>query len=267
MKVVKKNTECETLWRVKVVCNENSIVIGGVYSPCEENVSQLFISNFVRELEKDLVEIKEHTTENIILVGDFNAHIGNDKEGVSGNHEKIGRNGKEYRRFIKERELRLMNNSVKAIGKWTRVEGEQKSILDFTLATHEMEEKIVKLTIDEEHKYALESKRCKTDHNVSVVEIDANVKREKDVKRETINCNNNWERFTEVLQFELSTYSEKCTYENMENAIKKAGKEVMTKRYKKQKKKILGYNDEIKVAIKERRARCTAWKKETDQLN
>ena len=125
VKKLKKNKECETLW-VKLDCNENPIVIGGIYSPCEENVSKADIGNFVRELEKDLAEIKEHTTDNIIIVGDFNAHIGNDLEGVEGNHEKIGRNGNEYRRFIKERDLRLMNNSVKAIGKWTRVEGEER---------------------------------------------------------------------------------------------------------------------------------------------
>ena len=83
-------------------------------------MSKADIGNFVRELEKDLAEIKEHTTDNIIIVGDFNAHIGNDSEGVEGNHVKIGRNGTEYRRFIKDRELRLINNSVKAIGKWTK---------------------------------------------------------------------------------------------------------------------------------------------------
>ena len=43
----------------------------------------------------------------IIIVGDLNAHMGNDEEGIIGNKERIGINGKEYRRFIKERQLIL----------------------------------------------------------------------------------------------------------------------------------------------------------------
>ena len=34
-------------------------------------------------------------------------------------------------------------------------------------------------------------------------------------------------------------------------------KEVMNKKYKKERKRILGYNKEIQMAIKERRIRCT----------
>ena len=104
VKVIKKNKECETLW-VKLECNGNPIVIGGVYSPCENNVSKRVINDFVRELEKDYVEIKENVTDDIIIVGDLNAHIGNDDEGVKGNNEHVGINGQEYRRFIKERQI------------------------------------------------------------------------------------------------------------------------------------------------------------------
>ena len=50
----------------------------------------------------------------------------------------------------------------------------------------------------------------------------------------------------------------------MEKSIQKAGKEVMVKRYKKQKKQILGYNEEIRLAIRERRLRCSDWKREKD---
>ena len=59
VKVVKKNKECETLW-VKLKGKEQDLVIGGIYSPCEESVSKTSISNFVREVEKDLVEIRDN---------------------------------------------------------------------------------------------------------------------------------------------------------------------------------------------------------------
>ena len=265
VKVIKKNKECETLW-VKLECNGNPIVIGGVYSPCENNVSKRIINDFVRELEKDYVEIKENVTDDIIIVGDLNAHIGNDDEGVKGNNEHVGINGQEYRRFIKERQIKLINNTDKAEGKWTRVEGEKKSILDLTLSSTEMELKISKLKIDEEHKYSIESKRSKTDHNLSVVDIDTSAIREKELKRESVSCNNDWDKYKEVLNNELSKYGEQCSYQNMEKSIQKAGKEVMVKRYKKQKKQILGYNEEIRMAIRVRRSRCSEWKKEKDPI-
>ena len=131
------------------------------------------------EFETDFAEIKENITNNIILVGDFNAHLGDDSEGIEGNHLKIGTNGKEYRRFIKDRDIKIINGTEKSEGIWTRVEGDKKSILDLTLTTKEMEEKIIKLKKDEDHTYAIESKRSKTDHNLSIVEINMNTVRER----------------------------------------------------------------------------------------
>ena len=57
------------------------------------------------EVEKDLVEIRDNICKDIIMVGDFNAHVGADEEGITGNNENTGINGHEYRRFFKEREL------------------------------------------------------------------------------------------------------------------------------------------------------------------
>ena len=54
--------------------------------------------------------------------------MGNDVEGIKDNHEKIGINGKEYRRLIKQNELVLVNNTEKCRGKWTRIEGDKKKL-------------------------------------------------------------------------------------------------------------------------------------------
>ena len=145
---VKKNAECETLW-VKVKGRTEDLVIGGIYSPCENNISKAGISDFVREVEKDLLEIKENVTNNILMVGDMNAHVGNDEEGIKENDEKIGTNGKEYRRFWKERDLTLCNNTDKCDGKWTRVSGDSRAILDLTVATENAFKMVKKIEIDE----------------------------------------------------------------------------------------------------------------------
>ena len=84
------------------------------------------------------------------MVRDFNAYVGNDKEGIKENHEKIGVNGKEYRRLIKDNKLILVNNTEKCKGKWTREGGNTKSILDLTITTEPVYHNITEMIIYEE---------------------------------------------------------------------------------------------------------------------
>ena len=39
VKVIKKNNECETVW-IEIECKGDTMVLGGVYSPCEDNVTK-----------------------------------------------------------------------------------------------------------------------------------------------------------------------------------------------------------------------------------
>ena len=180
---VKKNEECETLW-VKIKGTGEDLVIGGIYSPCEESMTKAEISGFVREMEKDFMEIKEHVTPNILMVGDMNAHIGSDDEGITGNNDRIGTNGKEYRRFWKERDLVLCNNTSKCQGKWTRVEGGSRSILDLTIATEGAFNLIKTVEVDEKNRYSIESRKAKTDHNATVITLNMKTEKEKEKKRD-----------------------------------------------------------------------------------
>ena len=158
------------------------MVIGGLYSPCEGNISKQEISKFVRELEKDFVEIRQEC-KHILIVGDFNAHIGNDEEGIDGNNEKIGINGKEYRRFIRERQLILCNKTTKCKGKWTRTNKDAESILDLTVATEEAYEKMNSMEIDEDGKFSIESKKARADHNATLIQLNIAAEKEKPEKR------------------------------------------------------------------------------------
>ena len=262
VKLIKKHPECETVW-IRI-SGDKDIIIGGIYSPCEESVSKVNISDFVRELEKDFVELQVNH-KHILMMGDLNAHVGNDGDGISGNNDKIGVNGKEYRRFIKERELVLCNNTSKCEGLWTRIQGDVKSILDLTLATGEAFNNIDSITIDEENKYSIESKKAKTDHNVTYIKINMKAEKEEEKKRETIRCNGNWEKFNTTLSNDIQSYKKKADYDMLEKSIQKASKDIITKNYAIPKQpKIFGYNSTIKEEIKKRRKLCALWKKEKD---
>ena len=264
VEVIKKNPDCETLW-VKV-SGDKDLVIGGIYSPCEDSVSKATISDFVRELEKDFTEI-EVENKHILLVGDLNAHMGNDDEGILGNNDKVGHNGQEYRRFIKERQLILCNNTSKCQGLWTRIEGETKSILDLTIATVGAFEQIKSVEVDEGNLHCIESKNAKTDHNITYIKMDMTAEKEIAKKREIITCNGNWEKFNSTLKEEINSYQKKPNYETVEKSIQRASKTVISKSYKIPKQPpMFGYNATIKEEIKRRRLLCSLWKKEPDPV-
>ena len=194
------------------------------------------------------------------MVGDMNAHVGNDGEGISGNNEKIGTNGKEYRRFWKEKDLVLCNNTAKCKGKWTRIDKESKSILDLTVATSDTYGKIKTIDIDEEDQFSFESKKAKTDHIATVITLDMTLDEEEEQKKEIIRCNGNWKAFNEVLEKEICNST---SYIELEKAVQIASKKVVTKEYKiPQKPKIFGYNKILKTEIGIRRNLCSSWKKE-----
>ena len=264
VELIKKNPECETIW-VKI-SGDFDLIIGGIYSPCEGNISKTNISDFVRELEKDFAEL-EVKNKHILIMGDLNAHMGNDSEGIPGNNEDIGVNGKEYRRFIKERQLILCNNTAKCHGLWTRTDKDAKSILDLTLATVEAFEKIESVEIDEENVHSIESRNAKTDHNVTYIKINMTAEKEKEKKKEMIRCNGNWEKFNDTLKSEVLSFGKKIKYQSLEESIQKASKVVITKCHKIPKKPtIFGCNKIIKEEIKKRRMLCSLWKKEKDSL-
>ena len=123
---------------------------------------------------------------------------------------------------------------------------------------------MVLMEIDEENKYSIESKRAKTDHNVTYIKMDIATEKTKERKRETILCNGNWERFNNTIDEELKKHKE-VSYNELEQAIQKASKEIINKRYDMPKTpQIFGYNEEIKKEIQKRRQLCSIWKKETE---
>ena len=121
---------------------------------------------------------------------------------------------------------------------------------------------ILKVNIDEDNVYSIESKKSKTDHNLTIVEVEAITNKQKQRKKEVISCNGEWDKYKETLNEELMKNENNTGYTHIEKAIKTAAKEVMDKRYIKGKKRIPGYNEEIKMAIKDM---CSEWKKEKDE--
>ena len=87
--MVKKNIECQIMWiEIEGKSKIDSLILGGIYSPCENIAKMETIKKVINCIETDLKELKELQLP-IIMVGDMNVHVGNDKEGIKNNHQKI----------------------------------------------------------------------------------------------------------------------------------------------------------------------------------
>ncbi len=96
----------------------------------------------------------------VIVMGDFNAHVGNGTGGIAGNHEKVDTRGKELQHWVKELGSILVNAHDNCTGIWTWSRGEKVSVIDYIIASGDLEQDIQELYIDDEGEYDIGS-----DHN------------------------------------------------------------------------------------------------------
>ena len=84
-----------------------------------------------------------------LLTGDFNAHVGNDSQGIPGNNKDINWNGRLVREFIHNNNLLMVNKDpVRCKGVFTRITSNSMSILDLVLENN-ADQLVEKLEIDE----------------------------------------------------------------------------------------------------------------------
>ena len=112
------------------------------------------------------------------MVGDFNVKIENH---IPGNKETISKGGRQLKRIIEKIHLNIINaNENKCQGKWTREQGEERSIIDYVITSQEYIEVIKIMEIDEEKQYGLykierqnnQIKKAYSDHNPILINTD-----------------------------------------------------------------------------------------------
>ena len=228
----------EMMW-IKIKVKDQSYIFAVVYGYAgESRVEDDEIDDWHYTLEKG---ISEYGEEKVILVGDFNAHIGNDEEGIKGNIEKINQNGKRLRSLINRRELFIVNDTEKCQGKWTREDTNgSKSIIDFVIANENSINDVENMVIDEQHEFKV-SRFMKTkkgsvekpsDHNTIFFEIHGN-KSKKANKSKQWNLKNEESMkkyFLETTNVKMKeTWTEKG---NIDEKYKKWIKQIKTIMYK-----------------------------------
>ena len=149
IQVKSEHTETAEILFIQMICGRETVTLGLVYAPQENETSIEEIDKMYQYLEN---EIEKAKTENHIIVigGDFNCKIG---KVVKGNRKEITKGGRRLLKMARSNEMKIMNSSERCTGTWTRTQIEKgkpiNTVIDYILISEEHESYIKNMEIDE----------------------------------------------------------------------------------------------------------------------
>ena len=213
----------EIIW-IQIKNNRTPVYIGVFYGPqekCSNEEAQRQFSQITSQINK----LKDKGE--IILMGDFNAKIEYNENGVN---QKISRNG-EYMQNMLDSTSMTVKTRPATIGSWTRVKRKdtsERSIIDYILMSEEISKSTKYIEIDEIGTHRLKGKE-ESDHNTIIVET-AIPKSTKITKHTVYNLKDErkWELYNQKLH---EKYWEEPPelYEEFENLMKSTMEETFDK--------------------------------------
>ena len=152
--------EKERIWiEVKNDFNKKTAVCG-VYLGCETTDDRHGEWNdlMYSRLQKEVVELRAKGYR-VVLVGDFNAWVGNSlsDSGIPGNRAEVNRNGRRFLSFLSTVEMVHINGATRVqgdwstkltTGLWTRQRGSSSSVLDYAVIGKEFLNTVTSLVVD-----------------------------------------------------------------------------------------------------------------------
>eukprot|EP00794_Sanderia_malayensis_P001695 gene1695-1886_t len=167
-KIIEKD---ESMWMV-INNNRIKVRIGLIYGPQESRTTTKEIETMYKRIEKQIIEAQSRN-QRIIIVGDFNSKIG---EIIKNNKKEVTKGGKKLIELIHRYNLTIVNSNKKTKGIWTRVQGEQKSVIDYCIIGKEDEHCIKRMEIDQQGistPYRIVGNRTVyTDHRAITTDLD-----------------------------------------------------------------------------------------------
>ena len=162
--------EYQSLW-IKIDNTRNKINVGCIYAPQENKTKVSTLNKMYAHIATHALKARQDN-ERVIITGDFNAKIGN---AIQGNKEEVSKSGRLLLKTALEQELSILNTSQKCEGKWTRILGKERSVLDYIMVRMDDERYISKVRIDEEKEhtpgYKEGSQVTYSDHCAIIVEM------------------------------------------------------------------------------------------------
>ena len=209
-----KYDKMEIIW-IKIKTGKGKLSIGTYYGK-QESENRVQVDNEYSLINSQAIRLMKDG--DLILLGDFNAKL----EIKRNNNviQKQSGNGKLLQRIINNTRIYPIN--IKADkGIWTRVNRhntQEKSVIDYALASPNIIPDVKKIEIDEEGLRRPKGKN-ETDHNTILIEIDTKTRKSrKSITKWNISDETKWNMYNEALKAE----PEVTTYEEWETRVKEA---------------------------------------------
>ena len=99
--------------------------------PQESRTKLDVLKEIYQEIETEVKEAEEKGF-SLLLLGDFNCKVGDDS--IAGNTTEISKGGRLLTKMTKRNKLSIVNAQQDICeGLWTRIEGMQKSVIDYVI--------------------------------------------------------------------------------------------------------------------------------------
>ena len=235
----------QSLW-ILLTNTKKKIRIGVIYAP-QENVTPNNELKLMYEDIREQIKIGKEEKQQILIIGDFNAKIG---EAVEGNKTQVTKGGRQLLKLANKENMIILNTvKEKCKGLWTRVQGEEKSITDYVLTDASSANTVKEMKIDEEKQYGLhkldkntatnENRKIYSDHNSILINLDFDTPTEEERPKKII-TKEGYKRYRTIIEEEnvsklLKSGDLQESYNKWSTTI-----ETSIKLYKKQKQKIQG---------------------------
>ena len=150
-----------------------------IYAP-QENVTPNNELKLMYEDIREQIKIEKEEKQQILITGDFNAKIG---EAIEDNKTQVTKGERQLLKLAISENMIILNTvKEKCKWVWTRVQGEEKSIIDYVLTDALSASTVKKMKKDEEKQYGLhkldkntatnKNRKICSDHNSILINLD-----------------------------------------------------------------------------------------------
>ena len=135
----------EMLWK-KLNNGKVKIVIGVIYMPQESRTKIDKLKEIYQVIEEQIADTRSRG-ESILILGDLNCKVGKE---IAGNTHEVTCGGKMLLKLTKKYKMKIVNADPCCEGLWTRIEGQERSVLDYAIMFEEDAGLLQNMKIDEE---------------------------------------------------------------------------------------------------------------------
>ena len=180
--------------------------IGVIYMPQESRTRKAKLKEIYEVIEEEVLSAQQKG-ECVLILGDLNCKVGGM---IKGNNNEITKGGKLLLKMTKKCKLAILNAEECCSGLWTRIEGSQKSVLDYVLVSEEHTNLVRSMEIDEAKDitpYYVEKgdngdETKYTDHCMMTATMNISLLREKSKTYTMVMDENGWAKYRHMLEEE-----------------------------------------------------------------